>query len=107
MNSAQTKYTKPGKDPAMKTSHAAMFASLLAAAIFAVGCGSKSAPVPPPPTGGTEGLAVFMKDAPADSVLSLQVTIASIRNSYHLFRERGQARRLPASNPGPPVPAQP
>jgi hypothetical protein len=78
MNSAQTKYTKPGKDPAMKTSHAAMFASLLAATIFAVGCGSKSAPVPPPPTGGTEGLAVFMKDAPADSVLSLQVTIASI-----------------------------
>ncbi len=67
MNSAQTKYTKPGKDAAMKTSHAAMFASLLAAAIFTVGCGSKSAPVPPPPTGGTEGLAVFLKDAPADS----------------------------------------
>jgi len=62
----------------MKTSYAALFALLLATAIFAVGCGSKSAPATPPPTGGTEGLAVFMKDAPADSVLSLQVTIASV-----------------------------
>ena len=68
---------KPGKEAAMKPSYM-WLSALLFAAILAVDCGSKQAPVPPPPVGGTEGLAVFMKDAPADSALSVRVTILSI-----------------------------
>jgi hypothetical protein len=62
----------------VKTNHAALFVSMLCAAIISVGCGAKSAPPPPPPVGGTESLAVFLKDAPADSALSMQVTVLSV-----------------------------
>src|SRR5579864_8068955 len=69
-------YSMKRNEVSMKN-YAALLISMLCAAILSVGCGSKSAPAPPPPSGGTESLAVFLKDAPADSALSLQVTVQS------------------------------
>src|SRR5215475_7905523 len=68
---------KTRKGIKMNTKYTALLASVLSAAILSVGCGSKSASNPPPPAGGAESLAVFLKDAPADSALSLQVTVMS------------------------------
>ncbi len=62
----------------LKIRSAVLLFCTIGAAVFAVGCGSKFAPTPPPPSGGSESLAIFMKDAPSDSALSLQVTINSV-----------------------------
>lgn len=58
--------------------------------VLALGCGSKPGPVPPPPAGGSESLAVFLKDAPSDSALSLQVTV----NSVSAVNSSGQSVEL-------------
>ena len=63
--------------------------AVIGPAILAVGCASNPAPAPPPPGGG-ESLAVFMKDAPADSALSVQVTV----NSVSAVKSGGQSVML-------------
>lgn len=57
---------------------AALLLSVSAISLMAAGCGSKAGPNPPPPGGGSQSLAIFMKDAPSDSALSLQVTVSSV-----------------------------
>jgi len=51
-------------------------AGVLLAAIFIAGCGSSSTP-PPPVTAGTTSTQLRIGDAPADKVLSFELTIAS------------------------------
>jgi hypothetical protein len=63
----------------MKKESGILLITLLSlSALFIASCASKPAPIPPPPVGGTESLSVFLKDAPADSALSVQVTVMSV-----------------------------